>query len=253
MDTSAIRKQNIYKRYDLIYASLPTSIKENELKLINVLHKEAQKVIGNCNDKKSKYPKEAKKIKLNVNDLAKLLKIDNCDSRNIARTIEKTLDSLANYPIKLRNFHHPITGVVYSWYNTKLVLEHKKEAYSREIEVTLSEYFLLAIWRRNKYVTIDTNATSSFKSKYTIRLYEAMMFQIGKRKDIYISMNLEILNQIFLSPKNKYISFFKSRITTLNIQEDMKEWLEFKYEVHSKDKIITFEIIDFVDPKSKAQ
>jgi len=247
MDTSIIRKQNIYKRYDIIYASLPKNIGENELKLINVLHKEAQKVIGNCNDKNAKCPTEHKKIMLNTNDLAKALKINSKDNRHIARVIHKTLENLSNFPIKMRNWVHPISGIKYDWYNTKLVFEHKREKYKREIEVTLSEFFLLAIWRRNKYVTIDTNATSSFQSKYTIRLYEALMFQISKKKDKYIDMNVEILNQIFMSPENKFISVFKNKIIRYKIKEDMKEWLNFEYEVHKKDKIITFKIINYIN------
>jgi len=249
MDTSIIRKQNIYKRYDLVYSAIPTTFGENELKLINVLHKKAQKIIGNCNDKNAKCPTEHKKININISDIAKMMKVDKNKNQHI--TIKNSLQKLKQHTVNLRNFIHPITGDKYDWWDTSIVLEYKKLKNSRTATVTLSEFFLLAIWRRNKYVTIDTNATSSFKSKYTIRLYEALMFQISKKKDKYIDMNVEILNQIFMSPENKFISVFKNKIIKHKIKEDMKEWLNFEYEVHKKDKIITFKIINYINSSTR--
>ncbi len=225
--------ENIYKKQDLIFSKMPNDITELELKLINVLYK----VVQNSVLRNKEMPSGDKWFKVELSYLRENMALS-FDS-NYNTLIKTAIRKIADRSIELHNFVHPANGKVYDWFLVKIIKDSNIEKkYKNFINIQFSELFIITCWRKVKYTTLDINVVNSFKSKYSIRLYEVLKTFSKFRTEV--DMNLEFLNTIFLKKENKYLSKIVDILERHKVAEEVFKKLPFKYEAYKKDKKIAF-------------
>ena len=184
--------------------------------------------------------KELVRLEIPINSIQKLL----LRKRRNIEEIRTSINNLFSTDIVLKDFTHPISGSKYREYHTHIINKYGYKKENKNIcEIEFDELFLVNILRHPKkdskignFTPIRLHSSASLRSKYAKRLYEYAMSINGKET---FSMSMNSLNKLF-GTNHKYFG----RIVEIlkRIEEQMKQVVQFEYEVFKKDKLISFKI-----------
>jgi hypothetical protein len=128
--------------------------------------------------------------------------------------------------------------------DVRLIAKSDKDARENEFEIQFNEWFLQTSTRHfnqqvGNYTNVKIVTVASLKSKHAKKLYEILESQKYKHKSFAIK--LKTLNRVF-NLEDKPLSYFTKII---NIAKPLVDQLiKFEYEVHKKDKLISFNICE---------
>ncbi len=170
-------------------------------------------------------------------ELSKELKMS---TKRYKEIIQKSIQNIYEVNIVLKNYIDPITGKKIDSYQSRIFKEigFNKEDDENIIYIGIAPLFLNAILRRKtNYTAIDLNTTRKIRSKYGKRLYEHLASLKGYKNEF--TLRVKELNELF-GFNEKGVRRFTQIMA--RCYDSVNENIAFSYEVHSKDKCISFVI-----------
>lgn len=178
---------------------------------------------------------DVKGMVFEFSSLRKLMNLENDES--YPKTIEKALKDLTK-TIWLRNYCH-IDGIEYKVYSMRFVDSVKiTKAETNKVEVTFNPEMNKLLKEHENFTKLEfLKYSNSFRSKYTVALYEYLKsFESYK----YIDMSMESLNTL-LGCKTSYFSDLTKIIDrSLNDIKTKSDLDHIKKRNFKKDKYIRF-------------
>lgn len=170
----------------------------------------------------------------------------------------KTIKKLENIAFDLNNYRDWKKSQFIIWQRTRLVINPKfiledKERINAICKISFPYELAVACWQKTDYTHLNFKIINNFKSKYALRIYEVLISKIQYRVNQHdykceydLTKNeLEDIFQEDLSAnniKNGFKNWLTTRIRIQETVEEIQKYLNVSYEIHSKDRIITFKI-----------
>jgi hypothetical protein len=154
--------------------------------------------------------------------------------------IKESIMRIYDVSIIMKNFIHPDSGEKMVEAHTRIFnfVGFDKEDDLNIIHIKIEPLFLNPILRKKaNYTAIDLTKSRAIRSKYGKRLYEHLLSLKGYRNEF--TLRVDDLNKLFGVNENG-ISYFTKILK--RIYNQVNDELCFKYEVHKKDKCVSFVI-----------
>ncbi len=177
------------------------------------------------------------------------------DAKNWRTNFIKSVEKLEYIAFELNNYRDWEKNEFIIWQKTRLVItpnfktkgEERKKA---TCEISFAKELATACWQKTDYTHLDFKTLNSFTSKYAIRFYEALVAKIQyytnsnnyKTEYDFKQEELEGIFDVKLSSiPIGFKNFLDNKIHFDDVViPDLQGKLQFDYEIHGKDKIITF-------------
>ncbi|MWN32304.1 MULTISPECIES: RepB family plasmid replication initiator protein [unclassified Gilliamella] len=207
----------VYKSNDLVNASYNLTLAEQRIILFAI-------------SKLNPASADNKTVVIKASEFAK--QFNKIDKNSIYKAIKDGLDDLYNKSIILKNEQKKIT---FRWLQAKAYLDNEATA-----ELTFSDQIIPYLFDlKNKFTKYKLSNISTFKSVYSIRLYELLaQYKVIKARNIEVSELREIL---LLDDKYTRSFDFKKRVLEKAVNElNEKSDLSISYKI--SDDVIAFSI-----------
>jgi predicted RNA-binding protein with EMAP domain len=231
----------IYKENSFIFAKVIKNLKNIDLKLFNILYYYIQKEVRQHNEP----PLFDIKITIEQKVLKEKL---NLTSKEWKRDLLSSIKRLHKKHITLKDYRHPYSGDLIKWADINIISSPKlvkpnKTGRNDIFIFTISDIVVISTWRKIRYTHLDLNKILNFTSIHSIKFYEYLtaIIQYYQNKNQYkqeINFSFLELKEIFES-NEKYLSNLVNKTFKKKVYDEVSKIIPFRYEVFSKDKIIT--------------
>jgi len=177
------------------------------------------------------------------------------DAKNWRTNFIKSVEKLEYIAFELNNYRDWEKDEFIIWQKTRLVITPNfktegEECKKATCEISFAKELAAACWQKTDYTHLDFKMLNSFTSKYAIRFYEALVAKIqyytnsNNYKTEYDFKQDELEGIFYMKLSSVPIGFKNFLDNKIHFDDvvipDLQSKLHFDYEIHSKDKIITF-------------
>ena len=229
----------IYKQNPIIKGYFTEREKKNivmpnefDLDILNALYGYVQKKLF---DIKPEEYKNYKRMTISELEIRNILSIAD---RNFNANLKRSVESLYNTDIVLKNFIDPITGTKSEYTHTRIIFEYSYK--DGKYFLNFNELFFINILRhKTNYTRIDIFDSKSLKSKYAKKLYEYL--KAMAHRNTSFSLSMKELNEMF---GTDYLVMSRIAQVLKRVHDSISEIIPFTYEIFKKDKLVSFSYVN---------